>query len=93
MVLRSRITEMTREQRRLKYEISSRERRIKHLQTELADARQGEIAQLERRRQQLELDLQAERDAIRRANERLKELEQGGGKPAKPPTEPPGDGR
>ena len=93
VVLRSRITEMTREQRRLKYEISSRERRIKHLQTELADARQGEIAQLERRRQQLELDLQAERDAIRRANERLKELEQGGGKPAKPPTEPPGDGR
>ena len=60
------------------------------LQTELADARQGEIAQLERRRQQLELDLQAERDAIRRANERLKELEEGGGKPTKPPTEPPG---
>lgn len=91
VVLRSRITEMTREQQRLRYEIASRERRIHRLEGQLADARHGELAQLERRRQQLEIDLQAERDAIRRATERLKELEQNGGKPAtpKPPTEPP----
>lgn len=89
VVLRSRITQMTREQQRLRYEIASRERRIHRLETQLTDARQGEVAQLERRRQQLEIDLQAERDAIKRASDRLKELEQGAGRPAKPPTEPP----
>ena len=91
VVLRSRITEMTREQQRLRYEIASRERRIHRLETQLGDARRGELAQLEKRRQQLELDLQAERDAIKRASDRLRELEQQGVKPApvKPPTEPP----
>jgi hypothetical protein len=91
VVLRSRITELTREQQRLRYEISSRERRIGKLEVQLASARQGELAQLERRRQQLEVDLQAERDAIKRASDRLRELEQGGAKPAapKPPTQPP----
>ena len=87
VVLRSRITELTREQGRLRAEIVSRERRIKRLEGELADARQGEIAQLERRRLQLETEVQAERDAIRRASERLRELEQGGA--AKPVTPPP----
>jgi len=89
VVLRSRITQMTREQQRLRYEIASRERRIHRLETQLTDARQGEVAQLERRRQQLEVDLQAERDAIKRASDRLKELEQGTARPVKPPTEPP----
>jgi hypothetical protein len=89
IVLRHRITEMTREQQRLRYEIASRERKIHRLETQLVEARQGELAQLEKRRQQLELDLQAERDAIKRASDRLKELEQGGGRPTKPPTEPP----
>jgi hypothetical protein len=88
VVLRSRITELTREQRRLRTEIASRERRIRRLEGQLADARQGELARLESRRQQLEADVQAEREAIRRATERLKALEQSGGKPApvKPPT-------
>jgi chromosome segregation ATPase len=73
----------------LRFEIASRERRIHRLEVQLTDARQGELAQLERRRQQLELDLQAERDAIKRASDRLKELEQGGGRPAAPkPTKP-----
>jgi hypothetical protein len=80
VVLRSRITELTREQRRLRTEIASRERRIKRLEGQLADAREGELARLDSRRQQLELDVQAEREAIKRATERLKELEQG--KPA-----------
>jgi hypothetical protein len=87
VVLRSRITEMTHEQQRLRFEIASRERRIHRLEGQLADARQGELAQLERRRQQLEIDLQAERDAIKRASDRLKELEQNGGRP--PATKPP----
>ena len=90
VVLRSRITELTREQQRLRYEIASRERRIHTLERQLADARQGELAQLEKRRQQLEIDLQAEREAIKRATERLKALEQSGGRPApRPPPEPP----
>ena len=91
VVLRSRITDMTRESQQLRTEIASRERRIAKLERELATARQGELAQLEARRQQLELDLQAERDAIKRASDRLRELEQGGAKPAptKPPTNPP----
>jgi hypothetical protein len=91
VVLRSNISEMTREQQRLRTEIASRERRIQKLEGQLADARQGELAQLEKRRQQLELDLQAEREAIKRASDRLRELEQAGARPPapKPPTEPP----
>jgi len=94
VVLRSRITELTREQGRLRAEVVSRERRIKRLEGELASARQGELARLESRRQQLETQVQAERDAIKRATDRLKELEQSGGrppaaKPTTPPTSPP----
>ena len=91
VVLRSRITELTREQGRLRAEVASRERRIKRLEGQLASARQGELARLESRRQQLEIQVQAERDAIRRATERLRQLEQSGGRPpaAKPTTPPP----
>lgn len=93
VVLRSRITDLSREQRRLRAEIASRERRIQSLEGQLVEAREGEIAQLERRRLQLETEVQAEREAIRRATERLRQLEQGGaGKPTQPqpPAEPPG---
>jgi hypothetical protein len=91
VVLRSRVTELTREQQRLRYEIASRERRIHTLERQLADARESELGQLEKRRQQLEVDLQAERDAIRRASERLKELEQSGARPPAPaPKKPEG---
>ena len=94
VVLRSRITELSREQGRLRAEVASRERRIKRLETQLAGARQSELARLEGRRQQLELEVQAEREAIRRATERLKQLEQGGTrppatKPSTPPTSSP----
>jgi len=83
VVLRSHVSDLTREQRRLRAEISSRERRIKSLEGQLAEAREGEIAQLERRRLQLETEVQAEREAIRRATERLRELE--AGRPPQPP--------
>jgi len=90
VVLRSRITGLAREQTRLRAEIASRERRIRRLERNLAEARQGELAQLERRRAELELEVQAERDAIRRATERLRELERtGGARPPARPTEPP----
>jgi TolA-binding protein len=89
VVLRSRVTELTREQQRLRTEIASRERRVHKLEGQLAEARRTQLAELEKRRQQLELDLQAEREAIRRASDRLKELEQGGAKP--PATKPPSE--
>ena len=92
VVLRSRISDLTREQNRLRSEIASRERRIKSLEGQLAEAQQGELAQLERRRQQLEVEVQSEREAIKRATDRLRELEQSGGRPAAkptPPTKPP----
>jgi hypothetical protein len=89
VVLRSRVTELTREQQRLRTEIASRERRVHKLEGQLAEARQTQLAELEKRRQQLELDLQAEREAIRRASDRLKELEQGGARP--PATKPPSE--
>jgi hypothetical protein len=95
VVLRSRITELTREQRRLKTEIVSRERRIKRLEGQLVDARQGELARLDQRRQQLETQVQAEREAIKRATDRLRELEQSGGRPvpkSPPATTPPSSG-
>jgi hypothetical protein len=87
VVLRSRITQMTREQQKLRYEIASRERRIHRMESQLADARQGQLGDLEKRRQQIEIDLQAERDAIKRASDRLKELEASGAKP--PASKPP----
>jgi hypothetical protein len=91
VVLRSRITEMSREQHRLRGEIASRERRITKLEGELAQARLGELARMDQRRRELEQAVQAEREAIKRATDRLRELEQTGGKPpaTKPPTQPP----
>ncbi len=92
-VLRSQVADLTRESQRLRYEIASRERRIQELEKDLSDARTGELARLEARRQQLEQELQAEREAVKRANDRLKEIEQG--RTTRPPTEPkkPPEGR
>jgi hypothetical protein len=91
VVLRSQITEMTREQQRLRGEIASRERRISKLEEQLVEARAGELARLDERRRQLETEVQAEREAIRRATERLQELERAGSRPVPPkPTQPPG---
>ena len=91
VVLRARITEMSREQNRLRGEIASRERRITKLEGELAEARSGELARMDQRRRELEQAVQAEREAIKRATDRLRELEQTGGKPpaTKPPPQPP----
>ena len=91
VVLRSRITEMTREQRRLRTEIvvarATASRRLE------GAARRTRVRASSRssssRRQQLEIELQAEREAIKRATDRLKELEQGGRPAPQPPTKPP----
>lgn len=87
VLLRTRITELTREQERLRLEIDARERRIRGLELALRRAQAGELADIARQRAQLESEVQAERDAIRRANERLRELETG--RPTTPPTTPP----
>ena len=89
VLLRSRITELTREQQRLRAEIAARERRIRGLEDALRKAQAGELADIARRRQALEAELQAERDAIRRANERLRDLQSGRPTPPPPPPSNP----
>ena len=91
MVLRSQVADLTRESQQLRYEIASRERRIDQLQKDLADAQSSQLARMEQRRQQLEQELQAEREAVKRANDRLKEIEQG--RPPQPPVKKPPEGR
>lgn len=88
-VLRSRVAQLQREQTRLHLELAKREERITSLEDQLRRAQAGELAEVAKRRQQLEAEIQGERDAIQRAEDRLKALQQGEQKPpAKPPTPP-----
>jgi hypothetical protein len=94
VILRSRITELTREQLRLRAEIAARERRIVGLEAALRKAQAGELADIARRRQAVEAELEQEREAIRRANDRLRDLQAGRttpplSAPSTPPTSPP----
>jgi len=94
VILRTRITELTREQQRLKYEIAERNRKIRGLEVALTKAQSSEVATLEQRRSDLERQVQEEREQIRKAEDRLRQLEQNQTKPAnptpaKPPTTPP----
>lgn len=92
VLLRTRITELSREMNRLRLEIAQRERRIAGLEVTLRRAQAGELADIAKRRQELESQVQAERDAIRAAQQRLEELErnqQNNPPPATPPATPP----
>jgi hypothetical protein len=90
VILRTRITELTREMNRLRLEITQRERRIAGLEVTLRRAQAGELADIAKRRQELESQVQAERDAIRAAQQRLEELERNQQRPpATPPATPP----
>lgn len=89
-LLRTRATELEREARRLRAEISQRERRIAELEETLGTAQEGELAQVARRREQLLRQLEEEREAIRRAEERLRQLEQQRQQQQQPP--PPSGG-
>jgi hypothetical protein len=84
VILRTRVTELTREQYRLRAEIANRERRIRALEVALRRAQAGELADIARRREELERQIQEERDAIRRAEERLQNIER-----RPPPSTPP----
>jgi hypothetical protein len=88
VILRTRITALAREEQRLRYEIRNRERRIQVLEVALRRAQAGELADIEKRRRELESEVSAEREAIRQANERLKQIEQGQ-RPQTPPQNPP----
>jgi hypothetical protein len=86
VLLRSRITELTREQYRLTAEIEQRGRRIRGLEVALRRAQAGELAGMAQRRADLERTIQEEREAIRRAEERLRGIQQG---QPNPPSTPP----
>ena len=85
VLLRTRITDLTREQQRLNAEIEARARRIKGLEVALRKAQAGELAGMAARRAELEKSVQEERDAIQRAEERLRSIQQN---PSAPPTPP-----
>jgi hypothetical protein len=89
VILRTRITELTREQQRLKYEIAERNRRIRGLEVALTKAQSSEVATLENRKTDLERQVQEEREQIRKAEERLRQLEQNQTRPAPTPAKPP----
>ena len=84
--LRARIGELEQEQRRLRAEIAQRQHKIEELQASLQKAQGGELAEVAKRREQLDAQIQEEQDAIKRAEERLNQL-QGGAPP--PTTTPP----
>ncbi|MGI8496557.1 MAG: hypothetical protein ACR2OG_03095 [Gemmatimonadaceae bacterium] len=94
VLLRARVSELEREQTRLRLEIEARERRIAKLELDLRKAQAGELAELATRREALESQIRQEREAIIRAEERLRQLQQNPPPkpPATPPTTPPSGG-
>jgi hypothetical protein len=83
--LRSRVAELEREQQRLRAEIAQRQQQIDTLEASLRSAQAGELAEIARRRQLLETQIQGERESIRRAEERLEQLQEN----VQPPSPPP----
>jgi hypothetical protein len=73
--LRTQITQLQREQQLLRADIAQRERTIKELQVRLAKLQQGELGDAAKQRELLEQQLEQERQAIQRANDRLKQLQ------------------
>ena len=90
VILRTRITDLTREQQRLRMDIAERNRRIAGLEVTLRRAQAGELTDIARRRAELEAQISEDREAIRRAMERLNQIQQQGPPPTQPPpTRPP----
>ena len=85
VLLRTRVSELEREQSRLRNEINQRERRIASLEAQLRRAQAGELAEVAKRREALERQIEEEREAIRRAEERLRQLQEGQRPPSNPP--------
>jgi hypothetical protein len=74
-VLRTQITALEREQEQLRAEITRRQRTITQLEARLGRLQQGELGDVGKQRELLEQQLEQEREAIRRATERLKQLQ------------------
>ena len=90
VILRTRITDLTREQQRLRADIAARNRRIAGLEVTLRRAQAGELQDIARRRAELEARISEDRAAIQAATQRLNELDrQRGGTGTPPPTTPP----
>ena len=85
-ILRARIGELEQEQIRLRAQIAQRQNKIADLQLSLQKAQGGELADVAKRREQLDAQIQEEQAAIKRAEDRLNQL-QGGSPP--PTTTPP----
>ena len=90
VILRTRITALTREQQRLRNDIEARNRRIRDLEVALLRAQAGELTDIARRRAELESQISEERRMLQEATERLRALERGTNiPPPPPPTNPP----
>lgn len=87
ILLRTHISSLTREQQQLRFEIAERNRRISGLQIALRDAQAGELANIQQRRNQLQQQIDEEREAVRKAQERLDDLSRRQGQT--PSTTPP----
>ncbi|MEP6690488.1 MAG: hypothetical protein ABJD07_04990 [Gemmatimonadaceae bacterium] len=85
VILRARVDVLEREQRRLGLEIAQRNRRIAGLEVSLRQAQQGELATIAKRREELEAIISSEREQIRKAQERLDQIQRGARPPEKPP--------
>jgi hypothetical protein len=77
-ILRSRISQLEHEQTVLRTEVTQREQRIAAMQNTLQRAEHGtiELADVARRRRDLETQIKAEQDAIKRAEDRLRTIQQ-----------------
>src|ERR1700722_4298486 len=75
--LRSENTHLERQKEIMRTEIARRERKIQQLQGSLNKLQGSALNDVDRQRQELETQLKEEQDAIRRANERLQQLQQG----------------
>jgi hypothetical protein len=75
--LRSEISDLERQQAIMRTEIARREKKIQQLQAQLNKLQGSALSDVDRQRQDLENQLKEEQDAIRRANERLQQLQQG----------------
>lgn len=78
-ILRSRVSQLEHEQDVLRSEVTQREQRIASLQGTLQRAENGrvELADVTRRRRDLETQIKAEQDAIKRAEDRLRTIQHG----------------
>ena len=96
--LQNRAAELERQRQGLLAEIAKRQQRIAALELEINRYEAQNLLELEQRRAQAESELRAEREALRRLEERLRRVEQQAPPPTTtpptttPPTTPPPSG-